>query len=46
MKIYASGANLEEKVGILRQNPNFGSTGRQTYNFVRDPKIYVFFIPH
>ena len=30
MKIYASGANLEEKVGILRQNPNFGSTGRQT----------------
>ena len=36
MKIYANGANIEEKVGILRQNRNISSTGRQTYDFVGD----------
>ena len=36
IKKYANGANIKEKVGILRQRRKFGSTGRQVYDFVGD----------
>ena len=36
LKKYSGGANISEKAGFLRQNRNFGSTGRQSHDFVGD----------